>query len=469
MNIHKVWLGAAVVQLSLGSVFAQSQGSSDDINTLKKQIQELDQKVRILERNREVEGEAVQSKKADSPKLSAGADGFGFSSADTNFVLKLHGAVQVDGRFYQGDHIPVNDTFLLRRVRPTFEGTLFQHYDYRIMLDFGAGNTAATGNNSLVQDAYLNIHYWPEFQIQLGKFKTPVGLERLQSDVDYTFTERGYPTQLVPNRDVGVQIHGELFDGILGYQAGIFNGVQDGGSGDQDISDDHKDVAGRIFLRPFKNVNVEPLRGLGFGVAGTYGNQAGPLRGFTTPGQQNFFGYRTGSGNASTNVTADGLHWRLVPQAYYYWGPLGIFGEYALSSQQIRRDTAPAAGTTRLNVDNTAWEVTVSYILTGEENSWKGIRPRNPLSFASHTWGALEVVGRVEELKLDAGLFPLYATSSSARRAFSYGAGLNWYLNKSIKLSADYEHTDFSGGSKARGNVTAQDEHVILTRAQVSF
>ena len=97
--------------------------------------------------------------------------------------------MQADGRFYVNDHLPLNDTFLLRRVRPIIEGTLFKYYDYRIMLDFGAntsGTSANTGNNGMLQDAYLNVHYWPEFQIQIGKFKPPVGLERLQSGANLT-------------------------------------------------------------------------------------------------------------------------------------------------------------------------------------------------------------------------------------------------------------------------------------------
>jgi phosphate-selective porin OprO/OprP len=81
----------------------------------------------------------------------------------------------------------------------------------------------------------------------------------------------------------------------------------------------------------------------------------------------------------------------------------------------------------------------------------------------------LELVGRVEELELDGALFPLFATGTSARKAFSWGAGLNWYLNRNIKLTADYANTTFTEGSKTPGNVTAQKEHVIFTRAQVSF
>jgi len=258
---------------------------ADEIGELKKQIQQLDQKVKTLERNRELEAEAAEAKKKEAPRLSIGEEGFAFSSGDSNFVLRVGAHVQADGRFYFGDHIPVNDTFLLRRVRPIFDGTVFKNYDYRLMLDFGA-NTASANT---VQEAYINAHYWPQLQLQVGKFKPPVGLERLQSDVNVRFIERGYPTGLVPNRDVGIQLHGELFEGVLNYQAGIFNGVADGGSGDIETADDHKDYAGRIFLRPFKATAIEPVRGLGLGVAGTYGKQSGVLPKYVTPGQQTFF------------------------------------------------------------------------------------------------------------------------------------------------------------------------------------
>ena len=459
-----VWMGRALMAAE----------ATDEIGELKKQIQALDQKVRVLERNRELEAEAAEAKKSESPRLTIGQNGVSFSSADTNFVLRLGAHLQFDGRFFINDRIGVNDTFLLRRVRPILEGTVFKDYDYRLMLDFGANNSgtsANTGNNAMVQEAYINAHYWEQFQIQVGKFKPPVGLERLQSDVNVRFIERGYPTGLVPNRDVGVQLHGLLFNQTLAYQAGVFNGVQDGGSGDIDIGDDHKDLAGRLFAQPFKNTHFEPVRGLGLGVAGTYGNQGGALPKFVTPGQQTFFTYLTGSGNTFTNVVAGGTHWRLVPQGSYYWGPLGVFGEYAISSQKVRRDARTAGGSASTigSFRNEAWEVSGTYLLTGEENSFYGVTPRAPLNFANGTWGAWELAGRVGQFTVDDGLFPLYALSGSASKATSWGVGVNWYLNKNVKLSLDYEQTYFKDGSSQPGNVTAQDERIIFTRAQLAF
>src|SRR5438105_7458955 len=465
----------AAVALVLAAAPRVLFGADEDIESLKKQIQALDQKVRILERKAELEREGGEVRNKDAPRLSAGADGFSFSSADTNFVLRLRGNVQADARFYVDDRIPANDTFLLRRVRPVFEGTVFKYYDYRIMLDFASGTSISSANDGFLWDAYLNVRYWPEFQIQVGKFKPPIGLERLQSDINLLFMERGLPTQLVPNRDVGVQLHGELLGGSLNYAAGVFNGVQDNGSGDSDVgTDDHKDVAARLFAQPFKTTRIASLQGLGIGLAGSWGNQGGTLPSFKTPGQQTFFSYVTGTGT-NANVTADGEHWRLAPQAYYYWGPFGVFGEYVISSQKLRRD---AGGSVPIfdTAQNRAWQVAGSWFVTGEHNSFNPVKPARPFSPTEGGWGALELAARYGELTLDPELFSPVATSgvpfasaSSARKVRSWGVGANWYLNRNIKLSLDYDQTDFDGGSAKPGNVTAQDERVIMTRVQFSF
>lgn len=471
MKFNRWVVAAAIINTQTAGVLLADE-TADTIQHLKQHIEALDQKVKILERNRELDQEAAGEAARTAPRISAGAGGFALSSADTNFVLKVRGYVQADGRFYANNQIQGNSTFLLRRVRPIFEGTVFKNYDFRVMLDLGAntsGTSANTGNNGLLQDAYVNIRYWPEAQLQIGKFKEPVGLERLQSGANLLFVERGYPTQLVPNRDVGVQLHGQLWNGALNYAVGVFNGTADGGSGDIETADNDKDVAARIFAHPFKNTDIEPLRGLGLGVAGTIGNQLGALRGFTTPGQQRFFAYRTGAGTspATANITAGGQHIRLAPQAYYYWGPFGVFGEYVISSQDVTRASGGAA--TKQRVENHAWQIAGSYILTGEDYSFNALVPRHPFTIQGDGWGAWEIAARAGGLSVDRSAFPLLATATSASDAFSWGIGLNCYLNKNVKFNFDYEQTSFTGGSKAIGQVTAQDEQVFLIRAQFAF
>src|SRR6185369_13176946 len=304
---------AAVISAQTGFAVADDQG--EELKRLKQQLQELDQKVKILERNKELEAEAAEAKAKDTPKFSMGAGGLQASSADSNFTMTVRGYVQADSRvFLGGEDIKGNDTFLLRRVRPIFEGTMFKDFEYRLMLDFGTGITSGTGNNAFLQDGYLNFHHWDAVQFQVGKMKEPVGLERLQSGRNLLFIERGLPTQLVPNRDVGIQLHGKLWGNTLAYQVGYFNGVEDGGSDDMEVSDDGKDVAARLFLQPFDQTDIEPLKKFGIGIAGTHGSHEGALRNYSTAGQQTWFRWRTGAGAAATpNVLADGDTDRLAP------------------------------------------------------------------------------------------------------------------------------------------------------------
>ncbi len=443
------------------------------VQTLEKQrFDDLEQKVKVLDRKRELDQEAAAEKAKTTPTITAGANGFALRSADANFVLKVRGYLQADARFYADDYPggTANDTFLIRRARPILEGTVYDKYDFRFMLDFASGINSAAANNGFLQDGYLNARFLPEFQVQVGKFKEPVGLERLQSGRNMLFVERGYPTQLVPNRDVGLQLQGDLFKERLRYEVGAFNGVADGASGDVDASDDEKDIAGRLFATPFKNSNGSALRGLGLGVAATYGNQegAGLVNKYRSPGQQQFFAYRSGDGSiGKPNVVADGSHWRISPQGYYYWGPFGLFGEYVISDQRLRRD---AGGATFARVQNTAWQAAISYILTGEEDSWKGFTPKHPFNPANGGWGAWQVADRFGQFHVDDKVFSksvdLADPASSARGATSWAVGLNWFLNNNLKLNLDYEQTDFAGGTTS---FLQKGEKVIFTRAQISF
>ena len=448
-----------------------ADNSAEIVNDLRRQIEELDQKVRIIERKTELDKETATEKARTAATVSAGAGGFSIRSADTNFVLKVRGYIQADARFYADDHSAgsANDTFLLRRVRPIFEGTLFEKYDFRLMLDFGSGVTASAANNAYVQDAYLTARFLPQFQVVAGKLKEPVGLERLQSGANLLFVERGFPTQLAPNRDAGFVVQGDFGDGALSYALGAFNGVADGGSGDIETTDDEKDIVARVFTHPFKHSNVGALQGLGFGVAATRGEQDGALRTFASPGQQRFFAYRTSATTPATapNVLANGTHWRLAPQGYYYWGPFGVFAEYTISEQQVVQAGTGAGAGTNAKLRHTAWQIAASYFLTGEENSWKAVTPRNAFNPASGGWGAWEIAARVGGLDVDDDAFPVFANdATSATEAFSWGLGLNWHLNKNVKASFNYDQTDFKGGTS---DLLRKGEKAIFTRAQIAF
>jgi phosphate-selective porin OprO and OprP len=456
MSIRKIAIGWLAAVLA---VTAHAQ------TNVEQRLDELEQEIRILKRQKELEQEAAQQKAQEtaktSPIIKAGADGFSLQSADGNFVLRLKAQIQADSRWYLDDQDHNGtDTFLMRRVRPTLEGTLFKDFDFRLMPDFGQGNV-------VLYDAYVGWNHWSWLKVRAGKFKSPVGLEQLQEDVFTEFTERSLATDLVPNRDVGVQLGGDLFDGVLTYAVGVFNGVPDGANGDLD-NNDAKDYEGRIFVLPFKKTDIGPLRGLGFGVAGTIGDESGTpgtpnLPTFKTTGQLTFFRYLQGSTATATNTTvANGQHTRVSPQGYYYWGPFGLLGEYVYSDQEVQKlDISD-------HIRNSAWQVLGSFVLTGENASYRGVDPKKPFNLKTGGWGAFELVGRYTELHVDPDAFPVYANpNTSAQEARDWGVGLNWYLNRNVRLYLDYDQTRFDGG--AAGGKNRETEHFLGSRAQLWF
>jgi len=432
--------------------------SAEETKTTEQRMAELEQKIKILERQLEIEQEKGMEKAKTAPIVTATAkEGFSIKSPTGDFSLRIRGYVQADSRSVIGKKgTTSDDTFLLRRVRPIFEGTVFKDVDFRIMPDFGGGKTE-------LQDAYLDLKYFPTAKLQVGKFKEPFGIERLQSGTDTLFIERGLPNNLVPNRDIGAAFHGDLFNGKLSYAAGVFNGVADGASLDSDI-DNNKELAGRIFIKPWKEsgnwlFDWLLLDGLGVGFAATAGNKTGMssatyLPSYKTPGQATFFSYRSGT-------VADGRHTRYSPQAYYSYGSFGLLAEYVLSSQEVKR------GTAKRSLDNKAWQIVTSYVLTGEPASYKGVVPKESFNPKEGKWGAFELVGRIGQLDVDSEAFPTFVDSTvSAKSAKSWGVGLNWYLNKNVKWALDYEQTSFDRGDLNRDR---ENEHAFLIRAQISF
>ncbi len=377
-------------------------------------------------------------------------DGFFVQTEDAKTKLKIGGFTQFDGRFFVAENNdPHTDTFGFRSIRPDLQGTLFEHFDFRLLPDFANARV-------VIQDAYADIHYGDAVKLRFGKFKVPFGLERLQGETNTLFVERGLPTQLAPNRDLGVQIFGDV--GKVSYQVGAFNGVADGGSSDGDVSDD-KEVAARVF--------VKPIAPLGVGAAVTYGHKAGTLAQtdvptFKTQGQTTFFAYKTGTTLMDT-VVADGVHWRATGQASYYQGPVGVLAEYIRSAHHVVLD----GNHQRVAAD--AWQVAGQWVITGDDATFKSVTPKKPLDPAKGHWGAFDVGARIGELRLveDDVFDEGYADKTkSARRAWSAGGGVNWYPNKNFRFVVDFERTWYRLGAKD-GDRAA--ENSFVGRVQTVF
>ena len=64
---------------------------------------------------------------------------------------------------------------------------------------------------------------------------------------------------------------------------------------------------------------------------------------------------------------------------------------------------------TEANLDNESWQAAVSYVLTGENASYRSVSPAQSFDLTKGTWGAFEVAARYSELNVDKDAFPIFA------------------------------------------------------------
>ncbi|NOS97264.1 MAG: porin [Methylotenera sp.] len=500
-----------------------SANDSAELEELRGLAQELSQQVKVLARKGEINEETADAAKKTTPIVKASSGGFSLSSPDGKNEIKFRGLIQADYRAYSSGANDVRnrsnqragdldangfhdatDTALLRRVRPTIEGKVGGKYGFRFTPEFAGGSASAV-------DAYVEANLDPAFKVRAGKQKSIVGLERLQGGGDIKFLERSYVTNaILPNRDLGVTVSGDLLSNKLNYGVGIVNGVNDGGNiSTGNEYNGEREYTARLFTTPF-NDSTSALAGLGFGIGGTYTKFTGErnlnftdtsaadatrngLPSYVTDGQQTFFRYAGGA-------VADGKRFRITPQANYYFGPLGVIAEYARVSQDVSlttggslaaggggTNTAFVAGSNK-KLKHDAWQVAASYLITGEDASFKGVKPKNNFDLDKGGWGAWELVARYSEINLDNDTFknPAGTTSTgayadlstSAKSAKSWIAGVNWYLSENAKVALNYTHTSFDGGAgigitavnAAGTNITDREsENALLARFQVAF
>jgi phosphate-selective porin OprO/OprP len=473
------------------------------------EVVKLTQKVNTLERKLEVQDEVTTSTFQKMPTIEAGSDGFRISSADKQHLLRIGGTVQADGRFFLNnsttlaygpkpqylDNPAGPDSFFIRQGRIILDGYFFKDVNFKLMADFAGSN--------LLPDAYLDYTYFSQASLLVGKYKPSIGLERLQGDADTVFLERALPSNLAPNRDVGIQVHGGFgMPGYKGekvvgpidsknafnYQIGFTDGSGDSGNnttqgtaGPSGNLSSNKEFDARVFAQPFQHSGYSLLEGFGVGLSGSFGdpNHQGINAQRTALGQSQFVDYTKGNYLSPGVITSNGSTARLSPQGYWYAGPFGLLGEYITSSQHLSAASLTAANpNNNINQNNKAYQIQASYVLTGEDNSFSGIKPLRNFDPLKGAWGALQIAARWSELSIDNQTFRILDPTQSASKASAWTVGANWFLNKNAIIRTDLEEVMFLGGagySTGSGATTKYfisnrpSELVFSTRFQLAF
>ena len=151
-----------------------------------------------------------------------------------------------------------SNTFRMRRVRLSVEGTLYKGLTYKIQGDFA--------RSPMLVDAFLKYKVCNEFAIQFGQFKTPFSLESPINPVNLEIFDYGEGIQKLVGysdvcgvggigRDIGLMATGSLFpvedvEGVkyhvVDYALGVFNG---NGPTTTD-NNNRKDLVGRLEVHP---------------------------------------------------------------------------------------------------------------------------------------------------------------------------------------------------------------------------
>ncbi|HXL73396.1 MAG TPA: porin, partial [bacterium] len=228
-------------------------------------------------------------------------------------------------------------------------------------------------------------------------------------------------------------------------------------------TDDTKSVTGRVFFVPWEKSSDEGLKGLGFGIAGSWDNEVNGdtavwAKMETSLGGNQFMAYAS-----SVVPKGDFYHWD--PQMYYYNGNFGLQAELVQSIQTVGYGTLPS-----VTLTNTAWMAEASWVFGGKAG-FEGPQVDNEFDLSKGNLGAFEIVARFHQVDMDANSFlgtnaggnfapgPTTGLATGAQVATAYGLAVNWWFNTHFKTQFDLERTDFSGGTE---NVVS--EQVFYTR-----
>lgn len=443
----------------------------DRLNALEARIQQLEA------RNAELEAAAVETETRVQNVEVRAAKGVQpgpaptFSDPNDTFTFKPRGTLQIDYAAYnerQGGYDYNNGTDL-RRARFGFDGTFLKNFKYRIEAEY-------VKNTVNLLDAYIQFIVDPRWTLTVGQHKAPYGLEANTSDAFNSFIERGMASNafgaVAAERRIGASIlytsdHLNAQFGVFGAPEGVQrNTVNIAGA--TPTPDETYSVNGRITWDPI--IDTDRLVHVG---ASAYSvtNFAGS--GLVVSERPNT---RVDGGNIVSATIAGTAAAPFHPKSARYFGGEAalVYGPFSLQGEYGNLAIDRANGAADVNFDG--FHVFGSWFLTGESRTFKGgnadrVKPFANFDPAKGGWGAFELLARYDQLDLTDG-----DLSALGRKAETWTAGLNWYLNPNLKFVFNYIR--FEGENSplyvlptplpGRGDRTAKGD-AFHTRLQVDF
>lgn len=360
-----------------------------------------------------------------------------FTSKDGNMSFGIHGFIQGDMAFFDDDKVDHPDGTKIRRTYIGVDGTYEQDWHYKITADISSDNAKIV--NAFVR--YSGVDRW---NFIAGHFKEHFGMEAMTGASDVILMERSLPSAaFTPMFKMGMAAKTKGDD--WAFATGIFRNRGPAA----DTEDELYAFTNRVGYAPV----MEGDRIVHLGAAVRYmvanGNESISFKSFPENNVTDTRLVDTGSISDVDDVLQTGVEFAASH------GPALLQAEYI--STRVTRDN------NMRDVDFEGYYVQASYFLTGEQRPYdvangkfKGVTPQKSLSRDSDGYGAVELAVRYSSLDLTDG--PVSGGEGEA-----VTAGINWYLNKNIRLGVNY-----TAAEREKASINDSPE-VIGMRIQVKL
>lgn len=365
--------------------------------------------------------------------------GVSIKSEDGRFEARFGGRIHLDGNVFiddQDDADGIGDQatdLFFRRARLILEGKAYG-WTYKFENDFAAQDDS---EGSGFRELWIGTRLGSA-NLRVGQAKPYRGMEELTSSNEISFMERPFASSNViyGNRQF---LTGVFLDGAGSHWGWGLSGYNLRNGADSEDETDGVGASGRAYWAPL----ISESQVLHIGASASLDN---PANGKAVAASGARYAGRSGPSASLGLSTVD-------EQASYGLefagkaGPVYAQVEYALAS--FGQDAAS-------DLDLRTGYVQVSWMLTGETRPYdvkKGVFKSPKLRAESGAW---ELKLRYDYVETDG--------AATEREVTQASAGLNWYLNPSVRMMFEYSHgeNEPEGGDSISGDV-------LTTRLQFAF
>ncbi|MEM7618687.1 MAG: porin [Pseudomonadota bacterium] len=364
-----------------------------------------------------------------------------FETADGKFSFQPFGRVHLDATFFDNDKSGNKSNTNIRRARFGFKGKIGEDLEYNSEMDFSE-------DEADIQDMTLTYTGLKSVNLTVGHHRPPVGFERNTSSNHNMMIERAVSTNLFSaNRRIGASVATKAENYSLAV--GVYN--EDAGADDDEGEDFSIDSRLSANLLGLYDEDNEDVFHVGFGHS------------FQVPDGDVRYRARPGIGDGARFVdtgviddvdTINIMNAELVG----VFGPLSFQSEYFITALSRESEDARLDG----------YYGQIGYFLTGETRNYDGAsglfkrtRVLDDFSMKSSGAGAWELLARYDHTNLnDLG------SGLSGGKLDLYTVGLNWYLNKNVRLMGNVIMVNSDENAATAAN---DDPTIFKMRAQWDF